>query len=50
MACLSCEHSFECACYLIDIDNPQQEIDPKDIQNICKVMGGYNRKNCENRI
>lgn len=44
MACLSCEHSFHCVCYLIDLDNPQQEIDPKDIRDICKVMGGYSPK------
>lgn len=44
MVCLSCKNSFHCACYLIDIDNPQQNIDTKDIQDICKVMGGYKRK------
>ena len=44
MACLSCEHCFECATYLIDEDNLSKPIDPKDIQDICKVMGGYKPK------
>ena len=44
MACLSCKHCFECATYLIDEDNLSKPIDTKDIQDICRVMGGYKPK------
>ena len=44
MICLDCEHVFCCATYLIDDDHPNQPIDPKDIADICKVMGGFKKK------
>lgn len=48
MACLQCKNCFACATYLIDDDNPSKPIDPKDIRDICRAMGGFQRKNLTN--
>ena len=44
MICLNCKHCFHCSTYLIDQDNLDKPVDIKDIQDICKVMGGYSPK------
>lgn len=42
MACLNCQNCLACSLYLIDDDDPPgKKIDIKEINRICKVMGGY---------
>ena len=45
--CLKCKNCFACSSYLIDLDDLDKPILKKDIQEICKVMGGFKKKECE---
>lgn len=44
MSCLNCKNCFACSSYLIDLDDLDKPILKKDIQEICKVMGGFKPK------
>lgn len=43
MACFDCENCTACASYLLD-DDLNKPVDVKEINRICKVMGGFKPK------
>ena len=44
MSCYDCKNVVACACYLIDPDDLDRQVTKEQIHEICKVMGGFKRK------
>lgn len=44
MSCYDCKNVVACVCYLIDPDDLEKQISKEQIQEICRSMGGFRRK------